>query len=214
MVNIDCGPAVADGRRGRRARELRRALYETAIRLFRADGYDATTVHRITEAVDTSKGTFFNYFPTKEHILAAYHDEMTGTILGGLQSTTHGSAESALLHTAERCGAWVAGDVEMAAAIVRTVFVSPVLAAADQANGDRFVAWLRAVVDDGIRRGELRADLERDVFVAVVLGTINSTVIDWVTGPRDFDLVDACRRRIALVVRAALAPVPQTEERP
>lgn len=203
MVNTDRGATIQDGRRVRRARALRQSLYETAIRLFRERGYEATTVQQITEAVDTSKGTFFNYFPSKEHVLAAYHDEMTRNILGALEPVDHSSAEEALLDTADACARWVAMDPELAGAVVRVVFVSPVLAAADRANGARFLAWLRGVVDDGMARGELRRDLERDVFVAVVLGTINSAMIEWITEGRAFDLVDGCRRRVALVVRAA-----------
>ena len=204
MVNTDSGITMSVGRRGRRARALRQSLYETAIRLFRERGYEAATVLQITEAVDTSKGTFFNYFPSKEHVLAAYHDEMTRNILGTLESAEHSSAQAALLDTADACARWVTMDPELAGAVVRVVFVSPVLAAADRANGARFLAWLRSVVDEGIARRELRRDLERDVFVAVVLGTINSAMIEWITEGRGFDLADGCRRRIALVVRAAL----------
>ena len=206
MVTTDSGAATPIGRRARRARALRQSLYETAIRLFRERGYEATTVLQITETVDTSKGTFFNYFPSKEHVLAAYHDEMTRSILGTLESANRSSAEAALLDTADACARWVAMDPELAGAVVRVVFVSPVLAATDRANGVRFLAWLRGVVDDGIARGELRRDLERDVFVAVVLGTINSAMIEWITEGRAFDLIDGCRRRIALVIRAARDP--------
>ncbi|MGC9336205.1 MAG: TetR/AcrR family transcriptional regulator [Anaerolineae bacterium] len=44
---------------------------EVALRLFREHGYDATTVHRVTEAAGVAKGTFFNYFETKQAILPA-----------------------------------------------------------------------------------------------------------------------------------------------
>ncbi|MFL5619646.1 MAG: TetR/AcrR family transcriptional regulator [Gemmatimonadaceae bacterium] len=214
MVNTDLGAIMPDGRRARRARELRQGLYDTAIRLFRERGYEATTVQQITEAVDISKGTFFNYFPSKDHVLAAYHDEMTKSILGTLEAARRSSAEEALLRTSDACARWVAGDVELAGAVVRVVFVSPVLAAADHANGVRFLAWLRGVVDDGIERGELRRDLERDVFVSVMLGTINSAMIEWITEGRAFDLVDTCRRRVALVLRAALDPARTPESAP
>ena len=40
-----------------------------ARRLFREHGYDSTTVEQITDAADVAKGTFFNYFETKEAIL-------------------------------------------------------------------------------------------------------------------------------------------------
>jgi AcrR family transcriptional regulator len=41
-----------------------------ALRLFSERGVSATTVEDITNAADVGKGTFFNYFPSKEHILA------------------------------------------------------------------------------------------------------------------------------------------------
>ena len=44
---------------------------ESALRLFGEHGYDATTVKDITDSADVAKGTFFNYFDTKEAILPA-----------------------------------------------------------------------------------------------------------------------------------------------
>ncbi len=56
-------------RRERKKQETRQRLIETALRLFHEQGYDATTVEQIAEAADVAKGTFFNYFETKEAIL-------------------------------------------------------------------------------------------------------------------------------------------------
>jgi AcrR family transcriptional regulator len=58
-------------RRERKKRETHRRLLGAALRLFREHGYDATTVEQIAEAADVAKGTFFNYFDTKEAILPA-----------------------------------------------------------------------------------------------------------------------------------------------
>jgi len=58
-------------RRERKKRETRQRLMEAALRLFREQGYDDTTVGQIAEAADVAKGTFFNYFETKEAILPA-----------------------------------------------------------------------------------------------------------------------------------------------
>jgi AcrR family transcriptional regulator len=44
---------------------------EAALRLFGERGYEATTVKDITSVADVAKGTFFNYFETKEAILPA-----------------------------------------------------------------------------------------------------------------------------------------------
>jgi AcrR family transcriptional regulator len=58
-------------RRERKKVETRQRLMQAALRLLQEQGYDATTVEEITEAADVAKGTFFNYFETKEAILPA-----------------------------------------------------------------------------------------------------------------------------------------------
>jgi AcrR family transcriptional regulator len=56
-------------RRERKKQETHQRLLESAWRLFQEKGYDHATVEDITEAADVAKGTFFNYFDTKEAIL-------------------------------------------------------------------------------------------------------------------------------------------------
>ncbi len=46
--------------------ERRDRLYEAAVALFREQGYQATTVDQITRRAGLAKGTFFNYFATKD----------------------------------------------------------------------------------------------------------------------------------------------------
>lgn len=58
-------------RRERKKRETRQSLISEALRLFGEYGYEATAVKDITDAADVAKGTFFNYFETKEAILPA-----------------------------------------------------------------------------------------------------------------------------------------------
>ena len=58
-------------RRERKKLETRQRLMETALRLFSERGYEATTVKDIAAAADVAKGTFFNYFETKEAVLPA-----------------------------------------------------------------------------------------------------------------------------------------------
>lgn len=57
------------GRRERRRIETREKLYRAAMKLFAERGFFETTTEAITEAADVGQGTFFNYFPTKAHVL-------------------------------------------------------------------------------------------------------------------------------------------------
>ena len=59
-----------EGLRERKRLATRRRLQETALRLVAEHGLEAVTVEDISNAVEVSSRTFFNYFPTKEDALA------------------------------------------------------------------------------------------------------------------------------------------------
>ncbi len=70
--NITVKPGA--GCRERRKADIRDRLFRAAFRQFGARGFNATTVEDITTAAGVAKGTFFNYFPTKEHLLTEFSD--------------------------------------------------------------------------------------------------------------------------------------------
>ncbi|MBO8170852.1 MAG: TetR/AcrR family transcriptional regulator [Bacillaceae bacterium] len=55
--------------RQKRKEELKEQIFRESLRLFRDQGYDNVTVDQITRACGIAKGTFYNYFPKKEHLL-------------------------------------------------------------------------------------------------------------------------------------------------
>jgi AcrR family transcriptional regulator len=70
----------APGRRERRRQETSEKLFMAAMELFSRKGFAETTVEDITQAADVGKGTFFNYFPSKEHVLGYLVSKQHATI--------------------------------------------------------------------------------------------------------------------------------------
>jgi AcrR family transcriptional regulator len=68
--------AAISGRRQRRKSETLNRILAAAVQLFAERGYAETTVEDITEAADVGKGTFFNYFPTKDAVLLAVFENL------------------------------------------------------------------------------------------------------------------------------------------
>jgi AcrR family transcriptional regulator len=71
------------GLRERKKAKTKIAIQEHAVRLFRAQGYAATTVEQIAEAAEVSPSTVFRYFPTKEELVTT--DELDPVIFAAFE---------------------------------------------------------------------------------------------------------------------------------
>ena len=79
MVTVS-QPDKEPGRRERRKEETRRQIFQAAMKLFEKKGIFDTTVEEITQAADVGKGTFFNYFPSKEALFSALAERQLGIV--------------------------------------------------------------------------------------------------------------------------------------
>lgn len=80
--------AAAPGCEDRRITRSKRALRGALIALMEERGFDAITVNDLCERADLNRGTFYNHFNDKEHLLAMLEDEVMADI-GLLQGRMH-----------------------------------------------------------------------------------------------------------------------------
>src|ERR1700690_2407134 len=88
------------GRRERRAAETRLRLFRCALQLIAERGFSNVTVEEITEAADVGKGTFFNYFESKDHVLGVMAEIQLGKVREAAALVDHGkqTIQSAIHH--------------------------------------------------------------------------------------------------------------------
>ncbi len=202
---VQIGRATEGGRRERKKAEVKKRLYMTALHLFLQRGYESTTVQEITDLADVAKATFFNYFPTKEHVLAAFHNEMTQEILEELHRLKPRRTEWAILSAMDLFANWAERNRAMGKIIVRTIFSSDVLMQTDQDNEMRLFGWFRSQISKGISKGELQRDLNPDVFCSLILGTLSSSVQEWIMRDQKFGLKQTLTEKIQFLFLGARA---------
>jgi len=86
---------VAPGRNERRKARTRSALLAAGQRLFGEHGFDATTVAEIAQGADVAIGSFYNYFDTKDELLAALLQETLAEQLRRMQARRAGIEDPA-----------------------------------------------------------------------------------------------------------------------
>ncbi|MGQ9490553.1 MAG: TetR/AcrR family transcriptional regulator [Anaerolineae bacterium] len=106
------------GKRERGKHERRERLYEAAVSLFREQGYEETTVDQITRRAGLAKGTFFNYFATKDAVLRYMGERAIGR-LGNL-SVAGGSTSA--MGNLKRFLAALAVSLEQDRDLMRLIF--------------------------------------------------------------------------------------------
>jgi AcrR family transcriptional regulator len=148
-------------RRERRSADIRERLFRAALQLFAARGYLNTTVEDITDAADVGKGTFFNYFPTKEHVLATYGEERIETIERALERAR--KADGRVLPILKELITGLCGQSSQSPELLRSIFAAHYSSAAVREalqkrlqRGRRLFGEMFALAQ---KSGEIRRDL-------------------------------------------------------
>jgi AcrR family transcriptional regulator len=88
------------GLRERKKNKTRKIIQREALRLFRMQGYEVTTISQIAAAAEISESTFFRYFPAKEDIVR--WDEFDPLIIEAFEAQPAGTTTIAALRDAFR----------------------------------------------------------------------------------------------------------------
>jgi len=198
------------GRRERHRAETRERLFRAALRLFAERGYQETTVEAITEAADVGKGTFFNYFPTKEHVLATFGDERIAGIERAVAEAR--KRKGPILPLMRRVITDLAGQSSESAALLRSIYAAhassvPVRAALQKRirRARRLLAEMLAV---GREQGEIRGNLSAAEMARLIQMVFYGIALSWAMNP-DSALRDATEGVWDLIVPALTARLKQ-----
>jgi len=176
------------GLRERKKARLRQQIIETAIRLFRKQGYEKTRIDDIVHILEISQPTFFRYFPSKDALLRDVGQRGFECITEKLESELSTKASTAdrlrrLYHTLA-CEA--EGDRPLWQAVVLSGAMDAVRSP-EVRGADCIVAGLlREILAQGQKRGEITCAFPVDHLAEFMEGLYQTVVRRWtvdLTGP-------------------------------
>lgn len=184
-----CAPR-RPGLRERKKARTRASIREHALRLFREQGYSATTVDQIAEAADVSPSTFFRYFPTKEDVIL--QDELDVLAIAAFETQPPGLTPVAAFRAAAKEAFASLGEDELAklretAELTLTVPELRARAMDELARTMTVIAQAAAS-----RTGRAPDDFAARNLAGAIVGVIMAATMpwsDWADGNPDADML-------------------------
>jgi len=174
-------PASSPDRRQRRSAEIRERLFRAALSLFAQKGFAETTVEDITEAADVGKGTFFNYFPSKDHILVAFGEMQLAKLEAAIAEVrrTNKPTSEFLRSLGPRMIQEPARNPEIIRALLQAFLSTTPVREAMLDLHKRVQALHTQMIRLGQERGEIRGDLPAEEIAYAFRQIIFGTVLIW-----------------------------------
>src|SRR6266516_3947322 len=173
--------ATPIGRRQRRSAEIRERLFRAALNLFAQKGFAETTVEDITNAADVGKGTFFNYFPSKDHILLAFGEMQLGKLEAAVDEArqTNEPMPQFLGALGVRMTQEPTRNPEIIRAVLQAYLSSTPVREAMLDLQKRLQGLHTQMIRLGQEQGEIRNDLPAEEIACVFRQTIFGTLLIW-----------------------------------
>src|SRR5262249_36499222 len=138
-------------------------------------------VDEICQAADIAQKTFFNHFPTKQHLLGEIAEGFLHSLLATLEAARREGGTTA--QQLERFFARVAAEVERGGPMHRS-FVMEVVRLVHDApqnveQSRRLYVAFGALLRDGVRAGDTTTAYPVPVLSEVVVGTFITLMLNW-----------------------------------
>ena len=156
--------------------QLRQRIADAAIDLFHSKGYDAVTVDEIVARAAVSKGTFFNFFPTKADVLIVYFHKVDSVIAALRAKLDPRRPQIALEKFFIKAEMLLRKEGRLIETLSRAIWANPALLEADRASAlqdrDSFAEFFRRAQREGSVDSTLNPQAAGELIGDVWTGSI------------------------------------------
>lgn len=199
MSEPSSGAEPRPGLRERKKAKTRLAIQEHALRLFREQGYDRTTVEQIAEAAEVSPSTFFRYFPTKEDVVL--YDALDPLLIEAFRRQPKGASALHAMRSAmhEIWGALTPDEMAEQLERGRLAYEVPALRERYVLEMIRTVGLMVDLVAE--RLGRPADDFEVRVATGATMGGVLAAMLPMYESGAQIDVMEAVDRAVEVLER-------------
>lgn len=169
--------------------QTRQKIAEAAVELFELHGYETTTVQQIAERAAVAKGTFFNYFTSKEELMM----ELQGAVIMKEIETVVGKP-GPIVPRLQAILFEYARNYPMSRSVTRAV-LQGIYGSDNMRNlhclrSDEMENSLVPIVEHAQLKGEVRTDLPAGAIAQLAVQTYFGVLMSWALGQGEQELSD------------------------
>jgi len=167
--------------------EIREKILDAAETLFSRKGYYDTSMDEIVGESNLSKGAIYGYFKSKEELFAALQERDLSASLAEIKESfsPDDSASVKLEKAANIVFSVLVGKSKQACRMSLEFGVAaPRIKSLMQRQDDRYDVvhrLIKEIVEEGIRTGEFRSDIDVDVTASILVAVVDGLVLHWAT---------------------------------
>ena len=199
-LDLNCTPS----RRDRKRAETRERIHDAAMCLIGEFGFDHVTVEMITERADVAKGTFFNYFTSKESVVEDFFQSQieaaTDAITTAAQSNPAPRPWDLIVKVIHILAERDTQTKNLTRALLALSLTNPEVRTACHKTAESGKDAGRMMIEQAQAAGEIRGDLSPDEVANLIIGIYFGVLRDWACDMTETDDVHfELDRRLKLI---------------
>jgi AcrR family transcriptional regulator len=159
-------------------RQTTARIIDATVALVAENGLSATSMSHVAESAGIGRATLYSYFPDVEHILLAWHeqevDRYTQSLSDELARQTDTPSALRVIMTRLIEGFTSGHDHALDASRVELSALSPEIKRQMAGASAKLATLLDEVLEQGIRTGQLRPDLNRQLTATLIMRTASA----------------------------------------
>ncbi len=189
-------------RRVRKKEETRKKILDAASKLFLENGFLSTTVDEITGLADVGKGTFYNYFATKEAVLCELMDNISRNRANVIWPAVMecDDTRKRLIKSFESICSWVEKYPELIKS-----YMGEQIKVNTERKSSHMEIYFAEILKMGQEAGDIRNDLDINQMVMYLDGIFLMELLQWYESGAKSRLIEKVMQSVDFFLIGALS---------